>query len=130
MGNQDETKEKVPEFEVVYYLAAIMTVALPILSFVISQSGMYQKYEASDGSIDFDYIGLFIPYCLSFWLIIIGISFLRTSKLAISICFFYIIVHAIVIYWLVVNLMENFSQFVFWCLAVLTFGLSGYFYPY
>lgn len=111
-------------------MAAIMTVALPILSFVISQSGMYQSYEASGGRIDLDYIGLFVPYCLSFWLIIIGISFLRTSKLAISICFFYIIVHAIVIYWLVVNLIVDFSQFVFWCMAVLTFGLSGYFYPY
>lgn len=123
-------KSKYLNLRSIYYLAAIMNVALPILSFVISQSGMYQSYEASGGRIDLDYIGLFIPYCLSFWLIIIGISFLRTSKLAISICFFYIIVHAIVIYWLVVNLMENFSQFVFWCLAVLTFGLSGYFYPY
>ena len=123
-------KSKYLNLRSIYYLAAIMTVALPILSFVISQSGMYQSYEASGGRIDLDDIGLCIPYCLSFWLIIIGISFLRTSKLAISICFFYIIVHAIVIYWLVVNLMENFSQFVFWCLAVLTFGLSGYFYPY
>lgn len=54
-------KSKYLNLRSIYYLAAIMTVALPILSFVISQSGMYQSYEASGGRIDLDYIGLFIP---------------------------------------------------------------------
>lgn len=52
-------KSKYLNLRSIYYLAAIMTVALPILSFVISQSGMYQSYEASGGRIDLDYIGLF-----------------------------------------------------------------------
>ena len=120
-------KRKYLNLRPIFYFFTVLAVALFLIGQILYQWFFWDLYM--NNTIDSEKINLydtvtsFIPYCISLWLFIIGVFFVKKNKLVIAICVVTGILHLIGFY-VVWAYSEGSIYPVFdWLIEVLSFGL-------
>lgn len=122
-----KSKKKYLNMRSIFYFLIVLAVALFLIGQILYQWFFWDLYV--NNAIDsekmnlYDTVTSFIPYCISLWVLIIGIFFVKKNKLVIAICIVTGILHLVWFYVIWFYSDRSLYPVFDWFVEALSFGL-------
>ena len=122
-----KSKKKYLNMRSIFYFLIVLAVALFLIGQILYQWFFWDLYV--NNAIDnekmnlYDTLTTFIPYCISLWVLIIGVFFVKKNKLVIAICIVTGILHLVWFYVIWFYSDRSLYPVFDWFVEALSFGL-------
>lgn len=122
-----KSKKKYLNMRSIFYFLIVLAIALFLIGQILYKWFFWDLY--ANNAIDSEKINLydtvtsFIPYCISLWVLIIGVFFVKKNKLVIAICIVTGILHLVWFYVIWFYSDRRLYPVFDWLVEALTFGL-------